>query len=138
MPYVRPGKIVYINAGATKAVNHGNPVTELNFVGTAIKQGVPPFGTGPAFSSPGVPNATLIQVGVGEKFAIETKGVVQVPVTGISSPAVGDAVYIVAADNSLTKTASGNLKFGRIVELAGTRQTPTGFCRIDLDHKASF
>lgn len=130
MPYVRPGKIYY--ATATKDVNHGAPVIENNIPGVAIKQKAPAFGIGPQT------NPALVLIATGEQFAIETKGIVEVPVTGISSPAKGDAVYITAADNTLSKTASGNQKFGRIVELAGQRGTKTGFCRIDLDHKATF
>lgn len=136
MPYNRPGKMFY--APATKAVVHGMPCIELNIPGVAVKQTAPAFGTGPAFSSPGVVNTALVTVGIGENFALITKGIVEVPVTGISSPAVGDAVYITAADNTLSKTASANVKYGRIVELAGVRGTKAGYCKIDLDHKATF
>lgn len=130
MPYNRPGKMFYFTA--TKAVNHGAPVTELGFVGTAVKQQAPAFGIGPQT------NPALVAIAIGEKAVMITKGVVEIPVTGISSPAVGDPVYITAADNTMSKTASGNLKFGRITELAGTRGTKTGYCRVDLDHKATF
>jgi predicted RecA/RadA family phage recombinase len=134
MPYNRPGKILY--ATATKAVNHGAPVVELGLVGVAVKQQAPAFGIGPQT------NPALVAIAIGEKFAIISKGIVEVPVTGatgtISSPTKGDAVYITAADNTLSKTASANVKFGRIVEVAGERGTRTGYCRIDLDQKASF
>lgn len=130
MPYNRPGKMYYFTA--TKAVNHGAPVTENGFVGVAVKQQAPPFGTGPQT------NPALVSIIITEKAVMITKGVVEVPNTGITSPALGDAIYIVAADNTLTKTVSTNLKYGKIVELpGGTRGPKTGFVRIDLDHKAS-
>lgn len=134
MPYSRPGKMFRV-AAATKAVVHGAPCIELNVPGVAIKQGLAPFGTGPAFSSPGVINAALNTVQVGEQFTIITKGIVEVPV-GSLTPAVGDPVYIVAASNALSSTNT-NPKFGRVVEIAGTRGTRTGYVRIDLDHKAT-
>lgn len=139
MPYVRPGKEFY--ATATKSVVHDAPVIESNIPGVAVKQQVAAFGTGPAFTAPGVVNPLLVTVAVGEQFVIVSKGVVEVPVTGITSPAVGDAVYITAADNTLSKTASANQKFGRIVETATSqpnRGCRTGYVRIDLDHKATF
>lgn len=136
MPYSRPGYMYY--DVATKSVVHGGSVTEHGMVGVAVKQGNAPFGTGPAFSAPGVVNPLLNTIAIAEPFAMITKGIVEVPLTGIVTPAKGDAVYIVAADNTLTKTAGANLKYGRIVEIAGQRGCPTGKVRIDLDHKATF
>lgn len=135
MPYNRPG-LMFL-ATATKAVVHGAACTELGIPGVAVKQALPPFGTGPAFSSPGVVNAALNTVQVGEQFSIITKGIVEVPVGGLT-PAKGDAVYIIAASNALTATVGTNVKFGRVVEIAGQRGCRTGFVRIDLDHKATF
>lgn len=128
MPYNRPGKMHY--AVATKTVVHGESVTEAGVVGTAVKQQLAPFGTGPAS------NAALKTVQIGESFAIITKGIVEVAAVG--SPVVGDPIYIVAADNTLTKTASANFKYGRIAEIAGSRGTPTGRMRVNLDLKDSF
>lgn len=138
MPYNRPGLMVLIPA-ATKAVVHGAPVIELNFPGVAVKQSLPPFGTGPAFSSPGVVNTALNTVQVGEQFSIITKGIVEVPV-GSLTPAKGDPVYIVTSSNALAATSNSgaNPKFGRVVEIAGQRGLRTGWVRIDLDHKATF
>lgn len=135
MPYDRPGKMFY--ATATKAVVHNAPCVELGIPGVAVKQIPAPFGTGPAFVS-GALNPALVTVAIGEAFAIKVKGIIEVPITGITSPTKGDAVYIVTADNTLTKTVGSNVKLGRIVELAGSRGTRTGFCRIDLDLKATF
>ena len=136
MPVSRPGKMFYPTA-ATKAVVHGLPVVEENIPGVAIKQGAPAFGTGPGFVGAAV-NPALVTIAIGEKFVILSKGIVEVPVQNISAGVKGDAVYIDAATNLLSKTASGGTKYGRIVEIAGQRGTRTGYVRIDLDHKATF
>lgn len=130
MPYNRPGKMQYVTA--TKAVDHGMPVTELGFVGTAVKQRKP--GSGAASGAP------QKNIAIAEPFAIITKGVVQVPNTGsgLAAAAAGTAIYIIAASNLLTTTATSNIKFGVLVENAGTRGTPAAMCRIDLDKKDQF
>lgn len=127
MPYNRPGKLYYTTA--TKAVAHGDAVIENGISGVAVKQKVAPFGTGPAT------NAALYTVQIGEDFGIIDKGIVQV--AAVSTPAKGDAIYITASSNALTKTASGNVKYGVVVEIAGQRGTPTGKMRVDLDLKAT-
>jgi hypothetical protein len=126
MPYSRPGYMQ--QATATKAVWHGAPVTESNFVGIAVKQKAPSAG-----AASGTPQH---QIAVGEDFNIITKGIVQVD--AVAGFAVGDPVYIVEADNTLTETVGSNLKFGRVVYIAGQQGTPTGKVRIDLDKKDSF
>lgn len=113
---------------ATKAVWHGYPATESGFVGVAVKQKAPSAG-----AASGTPQH---QIAIAEDFALITKGVVQVPV--IAGAAVGDAIYIVAASNTLTETAGGNVKFGQVTALAGQQGTPVGYMRIDLDAKDSF
>lgn len=113
---------------ATKAVWHGYPATESNFVGVAVKQKAPSAGAGS-----GTPQH---QIAVAEQFALITKGVVQV--LNVSGAAVGDAIYIVVADNTLTKTSGSNVKFGQVTALAGTQGTPAGYMRVDLDAKDSF
>lgn len=128
MPYSRPGKDFYFTA--TKAVQHGAPVTEAGITGVAIKQKAAPFGTGPAS------NVALSRVEIGEDFAILVKGVVQVPF--VSTSVKGDPIYIIAASNTLTKTASGNVKFGVVVEVQSQRGTPSGLMRVDLDLKSTF
>jgi predicted RecA/RadA family phage recombinase len=128
MPYERPGA-GYYPAAATKTVNHNDPVVEDGIVGVAVKQKAPNPETG---------LTNIQQIAIGEAFHIRTKGIKQVPVQSITSPAKGDAVYIIAATNQLTKTATSNVKYGRIVELAGQRGTPTGYVRVDLDAKDSF
>jgi hypothetical protein len=131
MPYNRPGQIFYTTNASGGNIAHNSPVLSGGRVGVAIKQKATD------------PTAGLVnpaQIANGEAFAMVVKGVVQVPVTGITSPAVGDPVYIVASSNALTKTAGtggANKPFGRITELAGTRGTPTGQVRIDLDAKDS-
>lgn len=130
MPYSRPGKMYYTTA--TKAVNHGDPVIEDNVPGTAVKQTRPSSG-----AASGTPQK---QIAIGEKFAIISKGVVQVTNagSGVAAAAVGTGIYIIAASNLLTTTASGNVKYGMLVEKAGTRGCPTGQCRIDLDKRDAF
>lgn len=126
MPYERPGERYY-PAAATKAVNHGDPCEEDGIVGVAIKQQPAPFGTG-------LGAAVITQVQVGEDFVIDCKGIVEVPAIG--SPSKGELVYITDATNALGNAGgAGTHVFGRIVELAGERDTPTGKMRVNLDLK---
>lgn len=126
MPPNRRGTMYYPTA-ATKAVRHGAAVTEDGVVGVAVKQ-----------KEPGITrhyeDRDLIDVG--EKFAIISKGVVTVDT--VAGFAKGDKVYIQPADNVLTETATSNLKYGVVIEVAGERGCPTGKVRIDLDKKDSF
>ncbi len=125
MPYERPGQGYYTQA--TKLTNHGAPCTEDGIVGVAIKQKAVSWQAGLAAQN---------QIGIGEQFHIRTKGIRQVPF--VSGAVKGAAIYITAATNALTATASGNLKYGRVVEVQGQRGTPTGFMRVDLDLKDTF
>jgi hypothetical protein len=131
MPEVRPGQRVYVTA--TKAVNHGAPATEVGFSGVAIKQLLPPGGTG-------LGDSKFVQVQVGEKFVIQTKGQVYVANSdsGGTTFAKGAAVYIIAASNLLTSAVGTNLKFGRVMEIAGERGVGTGQMRVDLEARDSF
>ena len=113
---------------ATKAVNHGLPCVESGMVGVAIKQKALGVGAGS-----GIPQK---QIGIGEAFVIINKGVVEV--ANLITAVKGSAIYIVTATNLLTLVATGNVKFGRCVEVAGTRGTPTGMMRVDLDAKDTF
>ena len=137
MPYVRPGAGVHTTNTTGAAINNGQPcrIGSPGIVGVAVKQlaghwydGV----TSPGSSLPLTISGTPVQ----EAFFLITKGVQQVPAY-TPTPAQGDAVYITAT-HVLTTTASGNTKFGRTLEAAGTRGTPTGKVRIDLDGKDSF
>ena len=84
-------------------------------------------------------------IAVGEGFHIRTKGIRQVnvgagqPGANIAAGTKGQGVYIRPTDNSLRlsgATASGDLPYGRIVELVGdNRGVPSGSVRIDLDQK---
>lgn len=123
--YERPGRVVYLTAASD--LTHGQAVKQSGFVGQAIKQAAPSWQTG---------YSAVKTIATDEDYALRIKGVVCVPSTGISSPAVGDAVYITSG-NALTKTSSSNTAFGRIVGVAGSRGVPTGFVRIDLDAKDS-
>lgn len=128
MPYDRPGKIFYTTNASGTTIAHNAPCVSQGKVGVAIKQKA---------ADPTVGLVNPATIANGEAFAMKVKGIVQVPIAGITSPTVGDPVYITAA-NALTKTASGNTKYGRIVEVSGSRGTPSTMVRIDLDDKDSF
>jgi predicted RecA/RadA family phage recombinase len=126
MPYNRPGPGVYVVNGGT-AINHGAPVQQNGFVGVAVKQQLVPWDQGLSVQA-------VIQPS--EPYFIITKGVVQVPNAGITANVKGDPIYI-GAGNVLTAT-TGSPKFGRVVEVAGSRGVPPNKVRIDLDSKDSF
>lgn len=122
MPYNRPGRGVYVtNETASATLDHGQPVKEGNFVGVAVKQ------VARGFDSTVADQSTIDD---NEEYFLITKGVVEVDT--VSGFAVGDAVYITSS-NVLTETSSSNTAFGRVVEVAGNRGTPSGKVRIDLD-----
>ena len=127
MPVNRPGLMKYVTA--TKAVDHGKPCVESGIVGVAVKQKVVPSGA--------ASGSAQKNIGIGEQFAIISKGLVQVPVVG--SPVKGTPVYMTAATNALTLTGPAapptTLKFGMVTELPGERGCPAGFMRVDLDAK---
>lgn len=130
MPYNRPGNIFLTTNASGGNIPHGSPCNSEGRVGVAIKQKARAWSAGaPAVN-------TALDIANGEDFAMVVKGIVQVDT--VSGFAVGDPIYMIAATNVLTETASTNLKFGRVVEVAGERGTPTGKVRIDLDAKDSF
>lgn len=124
MPYSRPGSGVYVTNGGTPMV-HGQAAVNGNFVGVAVKQKVRSWQVGYALQK---------TIDAAEPYYLITHGIVQVSATGITTPAAGNPVYITSA-GALTSTATGNLAFGQIVEIAGQRGVPTGMVRIDLDSK---
>jgi hypothetical protein len=131
MPYNRPGPGVYVVNGAA-AINHGAPAAASGFVGVAVKQQARAWDQGLA-------NQAVIDAS--EPYFLITKGVVQVPNTGISANVKGDPIYMTLATGALTPTGPGSGtvgKFGRIVEVAGARGVPPNKVRIDLDSKDSF
>jgi hypothetical protein len=126
MAYSTKGKMHYVLKGIeSQTLQHLQPVRVDTEVGIAIKQKA-------YVATEGI--AALSTIAKKEGFVILVKGVTQVPVGEIATPAKGDLVYI-TAENKLTKTVGSNFAFGKIVELAGERGTPTGFLRIDLDQK---
>lgn len=127
MPYSRPGAGVYVTNGSGGTIKHGQPFTRDGFAGVAVKQKANSWKDG---------ISTQALIADGEKFFLITKGIVQVPT--VSGFAVGDDVWIIAAENKLTETEGSNVRFGRVVEVAGERGTPTGMVRIDLDLKDGF
>lgn len=130
MPEWRPGQIHYTTA--TKAVNHGAACTEDGVAGMAVKQLAAPAGTG-------LGAAALTSIGIGEKFIIVKRGRVYLPNAGTGSPYTkGTPLYIIAATNVVTNSAAGNIKLGRVIEVAGERGVGTGMMRVDLDDRDSF
>lgn len=121
----RPGRAKYVVA--TKATAHKAPSTEAGFTGVAIKQKAAPWSAG--LVAPGL-------IAIGEQFVMRVRGQHEFPNTGIAAGTLGQAVYIVAATNALTLTATGNVPFGYIAELPGSsRSVPTGRVRIDIERK---
>lgn len=129
MPKNRPG--ARYDAVAVRQLQHGAPCIVDNIVGVASKQKAPVATVGLG----GSPNPQTT-IGVGEKFTIITKGEVNVPV--VAAAPRGTPIYITAASDALSTTSAGNVKFGRVVAVAGERAVPTGYMAVDLDQKASF
>lgn len=128
MPAQRPGNSYYATNTKDAVLKHGGVCTEDGFVGVAVKQKARGFAAGTL--------ANQAVIDKGEDFLILTKGLVTVDT--ISGLAVGDDVWIIAAENQLTETEGSNLRFGRVTEIAGERGCPTGKVRIDLDAKDGF
>lgn len=132
MAEIRPGAREYVTA--TKVVAHGAPCTENNYVGIALKQIEAPYGTG-------LDDDLITKVQVDEEFVIAIKGrvyVSNVDAAGGTFTTKGEPVYIIAASNLLTSASGGNLKYGRVAEVAGERGVGTGKMRVDLDAKDGF
>lgn len=129
MPAQRPGNSVYVTNskdGDTLPLSSGQPATEDSFVGVAVKQKARSFADGLA-------NQAVIDEE--EEYLILVKGVVTVPVGSLSGLAKGNHIFIIAAENKLTKTEGSNLPYGKVTDIAGERGCPVGFVRIDLDQK---
>lgn len=124
MPPVRPGSGVYVTNGEGSTLEHGQVATQDGFVGVAVKQKARSFADGLTLQA---------IIDKGEDYFLITKGVVTVDT--IEGLAVGDDVWIIAAENKLTETTKENLAFGRVTEIAGERGCPKGKVRIDLDAK---
>jgi hypothetical protein len=131
-PYERPGRRHY--ATAIRALSHGAPCVVDEFVGVASKQKQPLSSAGLG----GTPNPQ-INIPIGEQFVIVEAGIVLVPY--VATAAKGSTVWINVTNDALTLTdpgAGNGRKFGRVEEIQGQRNTPTGFMRVNLDRKDSF
>lgn len=129
MPYNRPGSRYYVNA-ATRQRNHNAVCVEDNVVGVAQKQKS-------VAGDQGLANQAVILAA--EPFVIVCKGIVKVPF--VAASVKGSTVWINVTNDALTLADPGGgngRKFGRVVEIAGQRNTQTGFMRVDLDLKDSF
>jgi hypothetical protein len=111
MPYTGPGERQSLVA--TKATKHGAAVVEYGHPGIAAKS------TQAAGAYPNAANALAAQnIAVGEEMVVFLTGIHEVASSAITGAvSVGTPLYIVAADNTLTTTASGNVKFGRVSEV---------------------
>jgi hypothetical protein len=106
---------------ATKKVAHGLPTTEKNFVGWAFKTK-----QAGAFIDP--TNALLHTIEVGESFVIAIGGSHEVPISATKGnapvgTAVGDLLWILPADNTISKGAgeAGQLPLGVVEEVDAAR-----------------
>lgn len=134
MPVNRPGNIYYTTNDESGSLEHGQLVVADEIVGVAIKQK-------PVSWKLGLADQAVIAVN--EKYALITKGIVEVTIA-IGSFAKGDDVYLAAASTTdgvttfaLSETNTGT-PVGRVVEVPGDgRGVPTGRIRIDLDKKDS-
>lgn len=124
--YNRPGTRYY--ATAVRELTHKDPCVVNGIVGTAQKQKAPAAGA--------AIGAAQTTIAVGEDFVIVCKGIVEVPY--VATAAKGSPIYIDDTNDTLTLTATANVKFGLVVEIQGQRGTPTGFMRVDLDKKDTF
>ena len=73
----------------------------------------------------GLVGVAVSDAAIGQTVAVELEGVFEVTkVTGSGkSFAVGDAVYVITADGTVTPTASGNVLVGYAVTVASTTDT---------------
>lgn len=132
MPKNRPGR--RYDAVAVRAVVHGAPCVVDTVAGVASKQKAPVATAGLG----GAPNPQ-INIPIGEKFVIITKGEVNVPV--VASAPRGTTIWINKTNDALSiaDPGTGNgIKFGKVVAVAGERAVPTGYMAVDLDQRASF
>lgn len=115
MPIEGPGS--RFSVVATKATSHGAPAVEHNHPGIAAKSAqVDPM-------APTAANAALADnIAIGEEFVIMLAGLHEVPVADLpAGAAVGDPLWIAAADNALAAAAgAGLVKFGRISSIDAT------------------
>lgn len=133
MPYLRPGNEYY--ATAVRAVTHGNP---------CVVDGVPGIGIVQSERGATAGLQTPRVAAIGEAFVIAHQGICQIDaslVTGVATK--GANVYITVATDVLVGVAvagaapAGTIPFGKVVELAGQRGTPTGKIRINMNLRSA-
>jgi hypothetical protein len=129
VPYNRPGSVL-VDVIATKQVNHGTITFEDGVPGVAVKTLADP-------ATAGLVNPKVIAIG--EAFNMIIKGIVQIANAGTGAPyARGAALYLTKATNAITNVGPASAtvaRLGTVTEVAGTRGTPTGFMRVNLDTK---
>lgn len=129
MPDFRHDPGIYVPAGLGAAREHNTPVyVNANVAGIALKQRQPGWDT--AFSA----QATIA---VNEPFYCKDKGECRVTLAdhaAITVTTLGTPVYITSA-HALTNVATGNVRFGSVVEVGPARGLPSGDVRIDMDRR---
>jgi hypothetical protein len=130
MPDFRHDPGVYVTNGGV-AIEHGRPHRfNANLRGIALKQ------RQPAWDSALTAQGTILAT---EPFYLKDKGECRVVLAthpGITDTSKGAPVFIIPATHLLTTTASGNERFGAVVEASGERGLPTGHIRIDMDRRS--
>lgn len=114
----------YISLNVGLEVRSGDPVRVGDLVGVAITGSGSASPIDNVFGSPTYNGDK--QQGVGNQpgwasVALEGGAEVNIP-AGIRPVAVGDTLYLTAG-NALTKTASGNTRFGKVTHLGATTAT---------------
>lgn len=123
MPYLRPGNEYHCTA--VRQVTHGNPCIVDGVPGIAISQKEPAATAG--LVTPRV-------VAVDEDFVIAHQGICQIDASLLATGVRGDPVFINNTTDALAEAGgAGLVPFGRIIEVAGERGTPTGKIRINMN-----
>jgi hypothetical protein len=116
-------------AVATKVVQHGAPVTEDGFVGTASKATQINRFVDPS-------SANIRRIEIGERFVMQMGHVCEVLAAnitgGLAAAPVGTLLHITTATNVVTPTSgAGTVPYGRVDAVL----TATGRVRVNLNEK---
>lgn len=134
MPYEGIGKRHTVD-GVAKACKHGQIISEDGFIGTAFK--ITQIGR---FVNPS--SAAAQDIVVGEDCELQLGGIAEAPASGnLATAAVGSAIYIDTATNTLGLTAqaittgnalnAGWLPVGKVTEIDASRNPDV--LRINLE-----
>lgn len=116
---------ISVNVGLEKSA--GDPFVVGELVGVLT--------TGSGSATPLTEATYLKKLGLGNKpgwASVALEGGFRVPVPAGTAYAVGDVVYIVAATGLLTKTATGNVRFGIVTHEPKTVTAGAGFVIVKI------